>query len=131
MRKTYIICLLWGNISNKNVLLLMPTFPSHAARNCYKVTVSESKRPNHCISLEKLHKKPDDGMYHYRNEGQIVISLFRNFNFYWCHLLRWHAVVQLVEALRYKAEGSIGIFFYLILPALLWPWVGFSISRRV
>ena len=57
------------NISNKNVLLLMPTFPSHAARGCYKVKVPESKRPNHCISVEKLCKEPEDGMYHYRNEG--------------------------------------------------------------
>jgi hypothetical protein len=28
----------------------------------------------------------------------------------YCHVLQWHAVVQLVEALRYKPEGSIGIF---------------------
>jgi hypothetical protein len=27
--------------------------------------------------------------------------------------LQWHAVVQLVEALRYKPEGSIGIFLWL------------------
>ena len=47
----------------------MPTFPSHAARGCYKVKVPESKRPNHCISVEKLCKEPEDGMYHYRNEG--------------------------------------------------------------
>jgi hypothetical protein len=44
---------------------------------------------------------------------------------------RWHAVARLVEALRYKPEGSIKKFpmvsleFFIdkILPAALWPWV--------
>jgi hypothetical protein len=41
----------------------------------------------------------------------------------------WHAVTQLVEALRYKSEGRgfdfpmVSVFFTdIILAATLWPW---------
>jgi hypothetical protein len=47
-----------------------------------------------------------------------------------CHFHWWHAVAQLVGALRYKSEGrgfdsrwcDLEFFIDIILPAALWPW---------
>ena len=46
------------------------------------------------------------------------------------------AVAQLVEALSYKPEGRefdspLGIFVDIILPAVIWSWVRFSLSQKL
>ena len=85
-------------------------------------------------SLRSPHKNLYEFFFIFYSPNAWTKSIFLDF-FFLMKFLLGHAVAQLVEALRYKPEGSgfdspmvsLEFFIDIILPAALWPWIWLSL----